>query len=485
VYAVDPTTASEVIPMPTKKAYRALPVKLLDSHSLAQQRPGQAITLGIDVAKHHLFAVLRWHDGTSERPWRIAYPREVPLLIDHLRVLADRHALRIGIEPTGTYADPLRARLAQAGLSVCRVGCKEAHDYAEVFDGVPSQHDGKDAAILAELVALGKAEPWPPPRPCHRRQRLHAWVDWLCLHQQEAGRWLNRIEALLARHWPEATAVLPLTSQALLRLLARWGGPRAWAADATGCRQLQSWGGARLSAAKVGSLAESARHGLGVAQTESDRRLLAAYARRALAARRQVLRSRRRLRQLARGEEELRRQAEAVGEVTACVLWACVGPASQYGSAAAYRKALGLNLREFSSGCWKGRLRLSKRGSARARRWLYYAALRLVQQPAVREWYRRQRASKGCGGKAVLVALMRKLALALYRVGAQGRAFSRERLVGSSPGVAECPPARPAAQAVGKPGGCEAGKEVSTTALRLPVSSYQHKSCGKSPDGAR
>jgi cobalamin synthase len=27
--------------------------------------------------------------------------------------------------------------------------------------------------------------------------------------------------------------------------------------------------------------------------------------------------------------------------------------------------------------------------------------------------------------------------------------------------------------------------ELSTTALRLPVSSYQHKSCGKSPDGAR
>jgi hypothetical protein len=28
-------------------------------------------------------------------------------------------------------------------------------------------------------------------------------------------------------------------------------------------------------------------------------------------------------------------------------------------------------------------------------------------------------------------------------------------------------------------------KSPNTTALRLPVSSYQHKSCGKSPDGAR
>ena len=31
---------------------------------------------------------------------------------------------------------------------------KTVSDYSEIFDGVPSQHDGKDAAMIAELVAI-------------------------------------------------------------------------------------------------------------------------------------------------------------------------------------------------------------------------------------------------------------------------------------------------------------------------------------------
>ncbi|HLJ92148.1 MAG TPA: hypothetical protein VKU02_03040 [Gemmataceae bacterium] len=37
---------------------------------------------------------------------------------------------------------------------------RPSRTYAEVFDGVPSQHDGKDAAVVAELAALGKGTLW-------------------------------------------------------------------------------------------------------------------------------------------------------------------------------------------------------------------------------------------------------------------------------------------------------------------------------------
>ena len=67
----------------------------------------------------------------------------------------------MALEPSGTYGDPLRQALSDAGIAVVRVSPKAAHDYAEVFDGVPSQHDGKDAAVVAELAALGKSTPWP------------------------------------------------------------------------------------------------------------------------------------------------------------------------------------------------------------------------------------------------------------------------------------------------------------------------------------
>ena len=96
-----------------------------------------------------------------ERPWKAKNPEEVATLVGILRALANRRELIVAMESTGSYGEPLHSKLAEAGLTVHRVGGKAAHDYAEVFDGVPSQHDGKDAAVIAELAAFGKATPWP------------------------------------------------------------------------------------------------------------------------------------------------------------------------------------------------------------------------------------------------------------------------------------------------------------------------------------
>jgi hypothetical protein len=62
---------------------------------------------------------------------------------------------------------------------VHRVSPKAASDYAEIFDGVPSQHDGKDAAVVAELAAQGRRWPWPLVLPNEVEQELAYQVEWL------------------------------------------------------------------------------------------------------------------------------------------------------------------------------------------------------------------------------------------------------------------------------------------------------------------
>ncbi|MFL5244011.1 MAG: transposase, partial [Gemmataceae bacterium] len=81
-------------------------------------------------------------------------------------------------------------------------------------------------------------------------------------------------------------------------------------------------------------------------------------------ARQQGQAGQRRLRALAKGHEVLQAQGQAVGVPTACVLWVKTGDPRAYYAAAAYRKALGLNLVERSSGEHQGALHISKRGSA-------------------------------------------------------------------------------------------------------------------------
>src|SRR5262249_22398387 len=159
-----------------------------------------------------------------------------------------------------------------------------------------------------------------------------------------------------------------------------------------------------------------------------QRRQIMEYARQALMARAQVAKAERRLRELAAGNKVLQAQGNAVGIATACVLWTSTGDPRKYHSAAAYRKAMGLNLKERSSGAYKGQLRITKRGSARTRQWLYFAALRLGQHSGGRPWVGAKKARNPDDARKVVVAVMRKLALALYHVGVKGEEFQPWRL---------------------------------------------------------
>ena len=89
---------------------------------------------------------------------------------------------------------------------------------------------------------------------------------------------------------------------------------------------------------------------------------------------------------------------------------------------------MGLNLAERSSGKWQGKLKISKRGSSKVRRWLYLAALRWLKDEPVRSWYLRQKVQRRGEGKPAVIGVMRKLALALYQIAARGQRFDRQQL---------------------------------------------------------
>lgn len=421
--------------MSKSKPYSAVDVNRVVPEQLSCGRAGRAVVVGFDIGKLEMLAAPRWGEGDFSRPWRVANPGQIADVVGLLLRLAVGRQLRVALEPSGTYGDALRQACSDAGLVVLRVSPKAAHDYAEVFDGVPSQHDGKDACVVAELAAMGKASVWPyQPAPVWE-QELGYWVDWLEAQRQLLVLWSGRLEGLLARHWPEATRVLKVTRATLLQALAHYGGPAALAADVQAEARLLRWGNCQVGADKLSRLLEAARNSVGVRQGEVERRRVQECAALALEAARQMRRGRRELAGLVRGQPVLVAQAKAVGGATACVLWAGVGDPRDYECGEAYRKAMGLNLREYSSGTVQGELHISKRGSPQVRRWLYLAALRLARRAGVRDWYqaKRQRDGQKQAKKAV-VAVMRRLALALYQVGAKGALFEAGRLF---PGRAE------------------------------------------------
>ena len=431
-----------------REAYRAVDVKQVFVDSLVADKAGLAAVVGLDIAKSEFLATVRWSDGRFERPWRAKNPEEIRDVIHRLQRLADGRPLTVAMESTGTYGDALRQALTDAKLAVHRVSGKAVHDYAEIFDGVPSQHDGKDAAMVAELAAMGKSSPWPYVPAAEGDQELRYWVERMDIQQRIEMLWLGRLESLLARHWPEATRYLELNSETLLRVLIEYGGPAALAADAQTTKRLKGWGGPFLKTEKIERFLHVSASSLGVRQTAVDRRRMEECAQAALLAKHEAQQASRTLQKLAEGQAIIARQAAVVGWATACVLWVYLGDPAHYHCAEAYRKAMGLNLKERSSGRYQGQLKITKRGPGAVRRWLYFACMRLVQTADVVEWYQLKKGQRPKGGKRALVAVMRKLALGLHAVGTSTEPFDARRLFAPTVGKRSRQGVR---QAKGKP----------------------------------
>ena len=422
-----------------KRRYRSVLLENVDRAKLSAAVGGKRVVFGVDVAKQRLFGALAVV-GSSEvavgRPevvltieWQA--PGQMRALVDLLRELPVQ-AVEVAMEPSGSYGDALRGLLTRAGVPVYRVSPKRCHDAAEVYDGVPSQHDAKDAAIIAKLHLDGASGRWR--EPSERERELAAAVETMTLFDEQYGRVLNRIEAKLACHWPELPEVLTLNSATLLELVAAFGSPAEAAARSEQAVALMCRIGRQvLDRNKPELVVGQARNSIGVAMTDPERRAFVELAREALRLREAAHRAKVEVERLSEQHEDLERMASAVGKTTAAVLLVSLGEPASYASAGAYVKACGLNLKERSSGKHKGQLGITKRGPGGARRYLYLAVLRLIQGDAFfKAWYKRK--VERDGGKVkvkAIVALMRKLLRALWHVG-RGARFDAAKLFDTS-----------------------------------------------------
>jgi transposase len=409
-----------------KRTYRGVEVKKVNRARLVEALAGGDLVVGVDVGKEVCFGSLV--GATQEvlvtvkwkRPW------EDRQFVAFLGGLGCR-SIEVAMEPSGSYGDPLRSLLWEAGIRVFRVSPKRSHDAAEVYDGVPSWHDAKSAAILAKLHKDGASELWP--LRAEQDRDLRAVVRTMDLVDQRFHENLNRLEGHMARHWPEVGAWLDFSSVTFLELILRFGGPGQIAAREQEARQtMRTVGGRFLKAEKIDAVLACSARTIGVAMTEQEAEELRGLAEDTLYLYRRRKEAKRRVDRLSRQDACVEAMSRVVGKGTAAVLVVEGGNPQQYGSSSEWLKTFGLNLKERSSGKHIGKVKITKRGSGRARKWLYLAALRLIQKDRiVRTWYERKVGEDGGVRKKAIVAVMRKLVKALWYVG-RGEPFDTSKL---------------------------------------------------------
>ena len=431
--------------MSNKRNYRRLSVKKIAVEKLKEscvELGGTGTSVGLDIGKEEIVAVIRWSEGTFETPWSVKNPSEIKDLVELLLVLQECcDNVKIGMESTGTYGESVRSAMTVAKLNVVRISGKATSDYKEIFDGVPSQHDGKDAAIIAELTSYGKGTAWPFELASEFDQELEHQVQRLDAFRKIALQWTGRLEGLVAKHWPELTRQLSLTSATVVKLLQHYGSPQALLSDPQAAENLRRWGRPGLSESSVESLLTSARTTMGVPSGQSQRKWIQEVASQLLQCQQEIKACEDRLEEIVAGNETMGELSKILSTTTLSVLLATVGDPAQYSSSDAFLKALGLNLKERSSGKRQGQLSITKRGPGLARKYLYFWALRaLSRQPKLRVWYEAfQKVGKSCGRGTEyrkmkgLIALMRKLCRALWYTHKHGLEFDYEKVFPGRP----------------------------------------------------
>jgi len=413
----------------SNNTYRSVHFECVSEETLRTTFQGKTLVLGVDVAKQQCQTGLGTPDGQIHRVIEWRHPFETRELIDFVNRL-EPGDVQMVMEPTSTYHKPLKYQATQEGWDVYRMDTKRMYDAAEVYDGVPSQHDTKACHLLVWLHSEGMSETWEPGESL--RRRLKVLTDRLATLELEFQRCEGRLEARMGEYWPEISCGWNPVSATMLGVLKEFGGPREVAKrPGEVAQRMKAIGGHFLSEARIQQVMDWAKTTVARPMLEEERTLLEQLASDTDRIRRQQAQLKRKLGRMIHKEktfEEIRMLSEEVGNATAAVFRVHVGDFREYRSPKALLKGMGLNLKEKSSGESQGRLTITKRGSSSARRFLYLATLRKIEHdPVFEAWHERKVQRDGDVKLKSIVALMRKYVKGLWHV-ARGRPFDSRKL---------------------------------------------------------
>ncbi len=413
-----------------KSRYRTVPVQAVKAPTLIAQLGQGRCIVAIDIAKEAMVAGIANAAGVCQQLVRFSHPTQTLLFATLLVALRESGlTVEVAMEPTGVYGDSLRHVLKQRDFAVFRVDPARAHAMSQVLDGVPSLHDPKACTLIADLHARGLSTKWQEKSAFELETR--ALMDERDLSARPFERCVGQLEATIARYFPELGAHIAHSASWHLNLLSVFPSPAHIVADPQGVREhLRKSSHGTLSAAKIDAVIADARRSLGTPMSPGEAALVVRLATFMLELRARMKEVDRRIRERLATQTDLKHAVTAFGATTMGAILADLGNPAAYGSAAAFEKAMGLNLKEKSSGktSENAPLHITKRGPARSRQYLYMAALRaIIHDDTVRAWYQHRRAfAAGYKIKAV-VAVMRKLARALVHV-ARGNPFDASKL---------------------------------------------------------
>ena len=346
----------------------------------------------------------------------------------------------IGMEPTGHYWLPLAYWLMEEHQKVVVVNPAHVKKSKELDDNSPTKNDVKDARVISRLIQDGRySEPHLPEGTyAELREGMNMYEQLMKDLQSVQGR----VHQWIDRYFPEYTTVFAKwEGQSSIQILKMGLFPDEIMEtdEMTLLTEIRKGVKRGVGLKKVRHLKEVARHSIGM----NEGKVMARMKIQTLMDQYTLLHEKldevwemiEGFTSTIPGVKEMT-DIKGVGDITIAAFLAETGNLGNYEHPEQIIKLAGLNLKLATSGKWKGKTVITKRGRPKLRALLFKVILPLVNHnPAFKALhdYFTTRKENPLKKKQSLIALCCKLIRVLFAIGKKQVAFDPEKMLNDIP----------------------------------------------------
>ena len=391
--------------------------------------PSKILYVGVDIGKfrHCARALVRrkeWTKAFFFGQGRRGFERFLKQISGWCRRF-DCDAIRIGMEPTGNYWKPLFVYLSGRGFDVKLVPPLFVKCEKNKHDNSGLKCDEKDALLIATLVHEGSFVNLTVLT--RDMKEVKSLVKQLAYVDKAIVAFSNKLGGWAAEHFPELEHIFKkLNNPKVWELLEKYPFPRLVStanfedlAEILGVDRAQLLLRKAAETVGVGEELDAERMHLifllkYLRLLEGDRASLKAAIKKAL-----------RVESL-RNVVRILTSIPGIGDMNAAAIIAALGDLANYRSYRQVLKKAGLNLYHISSGKFRGKKRISKRGFSFLRKMLYMAAECHTRAGSYYFEKYQSLVGRGLKHKEAMVAIMRKLLKVAFALARDGRVFEHD-----------------------------------------------------------
>jgi Transposase IS116/IS110/IS902 family./Transposase. len=382
------------------------------------------LIVAIDVGMEMNHGYCTTPDGRDIRPFKFDNTREG---MDKLwgMVMSSKNRFQceeiiIGYESTGPYGEPMVHYLMKKPVMLVQVNPMHTKRVKEISDNSPLKTDDKDPRVIADIIKLGRALSIVIPEgDAAYLRRLNNSRE---RHIRERTALLNQLQQLVFLLFPEFKKVMKdIRCKTPIYLLKKYLTPMAISVldkDDLGAEMRKRSRG-KFRERHAERLISFAKNTVGIKEGVLGLSMDIQH----ILIQLEMLNT-----LIDEIESEMDTTLERIpysskllslkglGVVSVAGIIGEIGDFKKFQTRAEIMKLAGLDLYEISSGKWKGRRKISKRGRSLPRKILYYAAIQTIRNNGILHDYYTKLTERGMKRMMALVAVSRKLLGIIYAI---------------------------------------------------------------------